>query len=225
MMVAVLVLPVTVTSMPTTYIWHLWPGRHWPLLQSEEAQFVADLTQRAGTRRTAFDRGNLTAVLNSLRCGLSVDELFNVAPGLDPAGLLVAYQWVDTLRATSADAWKAIVAAPTLATVTTHGHEAAKLLPVPVRRMMATAEHVNAELLAAAAREAALRIAHTTTRAMLIESKLAHHTPPSPPAVDLGRLLYDPYEPQLWGDPYFLPDRVGSLMPLRVADLLGEARR
>jgi hypothetical protein len=41
-------------------------------------------------------------------------------------------------------------------------------------------------------------------------------------AVRQGRVLYDPFGNGLWSHPYFLPYRIGVLVPSRVKDLLGE---
>ena len=38
--------------------------------------------------------------------------------------------------------------------------------------------------------------------------------------VRAGRDLYDPFRSGLWSHPLFIPDRVGSLVPLRAASLL-----
>ncbi len=40
--------------------------------------------------------------------------------------------------------------------------------------------------------------------------------------IRLGSRLYDPYAACLYGHQFFLPERVGALVPPRVRDLLGE---
>lgn len=208
----------------TAHLWHLWPGRHWPLLREEEAEFVAALAERSEGSRPEYDRGNLIAVLNSLRCGLSLDELLALAPGLEPAALLVAYEHLDSLRSESVNAWAAIVADPSLSTVTENLPLAGRLLPVAVYRVAVYGNSSEEDLLHKAVTEAQARMSRLTAQALDVEEQLRHCQAPSEDGVRLGRRLYDPYDPQLWGEAFYLPERVGALMPVRVADLLGEPR-
>jgi hypothetical protein len=56
------------------------------------------------------------------------------------------------------------------------------------------------------------------------EAELEQHVPGSVTGVDLGAKLYNPMNPGVYGNAFFLADRVSSLSPVRVADLLGETR-
>lgn len=205
-----------------THLWHLWPGRHWPLTHAEEAAFAAELAALTSGRRPKATRGDITAVLNALRCGLSVQELLLVAGGLKPNRLLVAYQELDRRLQSSAASWAAIVNHPTIATLTEHAPNAARLLPVPVHRILSAAAYAPAHLLRDDISHAAAEVAKVGAAALALEQRLPRLDPDH--AIEAALGLYHPYFPGLWGHPYFMPNRVGTLVPTRVRELLGEHR-
>lgn len=215
----------TVRGMHTTHLWQLWPGRHWPLLREEEQEFRTELCRLAEGEVLEHDRGDYTAVLNALRCGLSAAELTEIAPGLRPGRLLGAYEHLEALRSESHAAWDALVEDPSRIVLARHSHNAARLLPVPVYRILSGDQITEGRSLVSVVAAASSEVARLRSEGAAVEDALRSLTPPSERAVTLGRELYDPYDPGVWGNPYFLPDRVGALMPVRVADLLGERRR
>lgn len=207
----------------TTYIWHLWPGRHWPALPEEEQQFVLDLQDLADDRSAGLDRMHFTAVVNALRCGITVNELLAVVPGMLPTDLLAAYVQLERLRMQAWHAWEEIVESPTVATITEHGADASTLLPVPLYRIATVASHVATPgALRDAVRAVSGEIGKLARQSEVVEALLARCTPPDARGVSIGTKLHHPKEPALWGNPYFLPSRVTCLSPVRVADLLGE---
>jgi len=212
-----------------TFIWQVWPGRNWPVTQTEEVAFLADLTVIAASvkgasasKRHKTERSDITALLNALRCGLRADELFERAPGLNPRRILQAYHEIESLRARSIGAWEQIVATPTLETVVKHMSSASVLLSVPVSHLLPSAVTTSDAEFHKRAVAVAEKIARVREQVTQIESFLDKSSSPDAEAVELGRLLYDPYDPTLWAHPYFAPTRVGELMPLRLAALLGE---
>lgn len=216
-----------------TFIWQLWPGRNWPCTAVEEAQFVEDLKAKVDSSSTvavkrrsgaAFDRNDVTALMNSLRCGLTCDDLLTRAPGLKPDRLLHAYVEIDRLRAQSVAAWDAIVEERTLEALVDWSAAASVLLSTPVRALLPAAATMDDEAMFERVQRIADRVAVVSARALTLEESLNAAVSPDPQAIAVGRMLYDPYDPSVWGDPYFLPPRVGVLMPLRLADLLGERR-
>jgi hypothetical protein len=211
--------------MEHTHPWHLWPGRHWPLLAAEERRFADDLQHRAAGRTAAYDRGALTAVLNAMRCGMTVDALLDAGPGLQPAVLLAAYRHAEKLRATAAGAWQRILDNPSISVWVTNQHLAYPLMTTQVQQLNRAAAESTPKAFTAAVIAVRTETEDLCVRATRVEQRLAALQAPSPAGVELGRLLYDPYDPQLWGQPAFVPDRVGALMPMRVRDLLGEPRR
>lgn len=214
-----------------TYVWHLWPGRNFPCTAREEATFLQDMRSAVGTvkgaaktKKVAFDRGDVTSVMNALRCGLTFAELQERAPGLKPARLLAAYLEVDRLRAQSVNAWLELVADGGLESIVNWASAAAVLMGTPVRRVQPISNNLSEELLRDRVKQVQERVLVTVRQGEKIEKVLDERRVNASDSVELGRLLYDPYDPSLWADPYFLPERVGTLMPLRLADLLGERR-
>lgn len=211
--------------MQTTHLWQLWPGRHWPLLPEEEATFRSDLATLSKNKKLKHDRGDYTAILNAIRCGIDATTLTSMAPGLRPGRLLGAYDHLDSLRAASVAAWASIVADPTPTFLAAHMPLASLLLPVPLERIRSNALFSGGSTIPTDVAATDAVVQQLDARALLIESAL--RSDPADPivAVALGRDLYNPYDPTLWGDKHYLPARVGSLMPPRVAALLGERRR
>lgn len=209
--------------MTRVYRWHLWPGRHWPASRAEEADFAAALAAARPPARDC-DRGDVTAVLNALRCGIGLDELRVLVPGVDVARLHVAYRRLDDRRVAALAAWDALCADPGGVAVSRLAQQAATLLPVPVYRLVRSPRLSGSDGLAGAVADATAAMARVGAQVEAVEARLASLRVPSPEGVELGRVLYDPYTPGLWAHPYYRPTRVGTLMPLRVRDLLGEAR-
>lgn len=218
-------------------MWHLLPGRHWPMLPEQESAFVAELESRAGTRKVRPKRDDLTMLLSALRCGTDAPLLLEHAPGVDPAALLSCYRWVDGLRRRSVEAWEAIERSPNMSSINHHSPEAVKLLPIPVRRIVSTIEGINAghhraSQLAEAVAEASAQVRRVAVRAHGLEAELDriwHHNPDEltqgqaeRTTREIGERLYDPLAPGIYGDSYFLATRVSTLSPMRVRDLLGE---
>jgi len=57
---------------------------------------------------------------------------------------------------------------------------------------------------------------------LMLERRLADATDQPDAARELGTLLYDVYGNGAWSLPTYLPPRVGTLVPLRIAALLGD---
>jgi len=207
------------------------------MLADQETAFVERITELAAGREGKPERDDLIMLLTALRCGTDADLLVEHAPGTDPASLLACYNWIDGLREKSMKAWVAIEQAPSMATVDRHAPEAVKLLPIPVRRIVATIDgitsgHARADSLAEAIAEVSSQVHRTRVRAHGFESELDRimhgateglsEIEAAIRANEIGQRLYDPLTPGIYGDSYFLADRVSTLSPLRVRDLLGE---
>lgn len=203
-------------------IWQLWPGHDAPATAREEQRFSArleELSPPAGTP-ARWTRRQVTAVLNALRCGITVDDLLVRAPGLRPSELLSAYRHLERRRAGAVRAWELIVHERTVAALAEHGPLAARLLPVVVARLVTAAETSGDRGVAFSVDAAIADIAAVDAVACEIESAMqdADHAERS----ELGRQLYDLHEPGLWSHPAHLPRRVGSVVPVQVAALMGE---
>lgn len=206
-------------------MWHVWPGQWWPMLPAQESEFIEDLESLVvGKVAARVDRDDVTALLNALRCGTSVAQLQEVAPGMVPARLVAAYRYLERHRAASELAWARIEADPTPATLHEMAPLAGRLLPVPIHRILSARDHALYERVTEAIAEATSQVHRQRVLAKGLEAELEKHTETSLFAVDLGARLYNPMSPGVYGDAFFLPDRVASLSPVRVADLLGEQR-
>jgi hypothetical protein len=216
-----------VEAAPRLYAWQLWPGRNWPLTAAEEAQFEADLLEVANgrkKRRLTVTRGEITAVCNAMRCGLTVEELLKRAPGIKPTVLLAAYDMLEKLRLRSVNAWEQIVEQRTLESVVDHGYAARVLVPWGVGVVAAEVADASDEEISRRVDRVLARVAQTHEFADEIEAKIAQCDAPSAVGIELGRVLYDPYDPGVWDRSEFIPNRVGVLTPRRLARMLDEVR-
>lgn len=209
-----------------TFLWQVWPGRNWPATARDERAFIESLTDIVGksknTGKKRSDRGDVTAVMNALRCGLAAEELFERAPGLKPARILQAYREVESMLDRSYCSWEAIAAKPTLETIVKHRSAAQLIASVPVSHLLPGAEVTPDRDFAEKLKVVTVKVDAARKKAIFIESALDRAAAPSSEAIKLGAELYNPYDPTVWGGQYFIPVRVGELMPLRLASLLGE---
>jgi hypothetical protein len=209
------------TSSARREIWMPWLGGVRPNTTVEEALFVMRLGDLADREQGPYVRSDITAVLNALRCGLLVDQLLERAPGLKVARLYGAYHALEQLRARSEAAWSEILDHPTPDSIDAHGHEAAKLLPSIVGRLRAVAGTTPSELGSVAA-VVANDVRLTSSCVIAIEQAMQRDAGQKQQRSDLRRLLYDPEGAGATSRPDFLSRRVGTLVPARVAALLGE---
>lgn len=211
--------------MQSAYLWQLWPGRHWPFTPQEESALVDELRSYEGDP-IAFDRGDITAVLNMIRLGINFAAVRIPAPGLQPQRLLSAYTYLESRRLESSNAFEALLANPVLESLNSNSPLARRLVPIPtfwieraIKSESPTAPAQVADYVQQEVRAMAAAVA-------LEEHKLGDNPPTEGDRCDefvsIGRVLYNPYDECLWARPFYLPSRVGSLMPPRVADLLGE---
>ena len=200
------------------YLWQLWPGRGWPLAPDEERELTDQWRRGGGGETGQVRRDALIVILGGLRCGSTAPQLRRMAPTLTDADLVASYEHLDVLRGRAATHFDLMCAADTETSMRRHARGAAVLCPAPavlLRRALRTSGLDGA--LAAAARVRS-RSEQVRREADEVIAGLAG----APDPVEAGRLLFDPYTPGLWGDPYFVARRVGELTPVRVRMLLGE---
>jgi len=212
--------------MQSAYLWQLWPGRHWPFSAKEEKALLAEL-KNAGGDPVDFDRGDVTAVLNMIRLGISFAEVREPAPGLQAQSLLSAYHYLDERRMQSVNSFEALLANPTEETLALHERYSSRLVPIPTFWVSRTIREAEDPAPMQVARYVHQEVHALETAALTVEHLLeidppAEGDPRREEYVSIGRTLYNPYDECLWDRPFYLPPRVGTLMPTRVADLLEE---
>lgn len=201
--------------------WLPWAQPGTPTTARDEQRFLADLEQHAGGITAPHTRRDLTAVLNALRGGLDVGDLLERAPGVAPDRLYGAYLQLDSLRADACDAWQAIVADGSRAGLLRHGSSAARLVPVAVAELRRSVQH-GADAISVEIERVDGRIRQAAELVARFEHELDHCHPSPERARAIGEQLYNPYEASMYFDSWFLPTRVGAIVPTRVAALLGE---
>jgi hypothetical protein len=205
-----------------TEIWHPWASRLWPATTADEDRFVHRL-EALGGDADRFERRDVTALVTALRGGLTADELFEQARGLRPGRLLAAHRSLEHRRSDAATAWSAIVSDPSVPSFEAHRDVAATLLPVVVGHLASVAlRHPRA--LPRAVAESASQVDRAVHSVSQLEQRLDRCLPPCERGAEIGSMLFDHRGEGAFGLGVFLPWRVGQLVPLRVAALLGETR-
>jgi hypothetical protein len=202
-------------------MWHVWPGQHWPFLRDQEVRFIEELAA-AGKKSSKYDRDDATALLNALRCGTSFEDLMRFAPGAKPGRMIAVYNLLEKNRALTVEAWLAIEQDPTIVNLRKHSAAASRLLPLAIHRSLAASEIMSKDGTTFSLAASSAEIHQITVFAHGLESALVNLKPQDPEGVEIGCRLYNPHEPGVYGNPFYLPDRVASLSPVRVREFLGE---
>lgn len=209
---------------PHRYMWHIWDAKLRPALRSEEERFKEDLikwcevNEKESVREDARDfRGDITAMVNVLRCGLSFSDMEELAPSVNLHQLLESYCYVEDLLSSALECWNKICTEGTIDSLQEYGMCAATILPVPVRKLYTL---VDSDLFDFELSEQIAEVSQERFRASQIESLLAHLPAPDAASTEIARILYSPYDVCLWNSPNFLPERVGELSPTRLKELL-----
>lgn len=206
-----------------------WTGRQVPCNAAEEEAFVEELEVLSGDHDVdEFERRDVTVLITALRGGLMPNELLRQAPGVKPHRLLAAHRELEGRRLIAEHAWRTIAVDASPLAFETFAATAAELLPAVISQL-ATIMH-DEHRLQAAIEDAAEQVSRTSRRVLMLERRVADGGVPTAFDVDedptstrqLGTLLYDVHGTGAWSHPMFLPPRVGTLVPLRIAALLGE---
>lgn len=193
------------------------------MLPQQEARFVEELAARIpeGTRQR-FDRDDVSVLMTALRCGTDLEVLLTVAPRINVARLYAAYRRLEALRDASAQAWDRIEHAPTQKAINENADAARVLLPVPVGRVTARLAQSGRDDVVRSVADTAAELRKMEVLAHSLEAQLADTADTDPEGVAIGARLYDPHHPGVYASPFYRPDRVGALTPLRLRDLLNE---
>lgn len=209
----------------TGQVWTAGPFRGWPCSAEEEQDLINDARLACGEEhpRKRPSRSDITALVVALRDGADFFELREFLPGLDPARLVAAYEFLEKRRKVAADAWNDIAHNPNVISLTRSADKAAIVLPVPVTELVRVAaaahsEHAIEHVIQAVSK----RVADETAYTLEVEADL-HENKHSPiRRMRIGAELFQPQHQCLWSSAYYLPRRVTDLSPLRIMDLLGE---
>jgi len=211
--------------------WMPWSATNRPATSRDEQRFLSDLRLLATAQSWSPDhddgpgnqhgRSDATAVLNALRCSLTVEDLFDRAPGLNPVRLLRSYLDLDARRLKAIYAWDWIVADPSDSALCEWGPDAATLMSPLVGQLLDVARR-KPNRYAVTVADLAVRVEEIGRCIVELERALDAEPRGSQQGVELGRILYDPAGSALTNQPTHLPARVGTLTPPRVATLLGE---
>ena len=198
-----------------------WSGRQAPCTDAEELAFVAELEVLSGDHDVEeFERRDVTVLITALRCGLTPDELLAQAPGVKPHHLLAAHRELEGRRLLAEHAWRTIALDPSPLAFETFAPCAAELLPAVVSQLV-TVMHDTPRLVAAT-EDAVEQVTRTTRRVQMLERRLGESLGDPHRSREIGTLLYDVRGQGAWSLPTYLPPRVGTLVPLRLAALLGD---
>jgi hypothetical protein len=215
-----------------------WRASNRPATTRDERRFLADLralaqrrggpdtaercaTDDAGVHADRQPRSDVTVLLNALRCAMSVQDLFEQAPGLRAGAVLAAYLDLEARRQRAVDAWEQLLADPRPEALEQWGPDAATLMSPAVGQLLEVSRSKPANY-AAAVERWGVAVAEVARCVAEVEVALDAERPGSTRSVELGRILYDPAGSGLTGQPAHLPTRIGTLTPSRVATLLGE---
>lgn len=182
------------------------PGMWWPTDAKSEEDFLADM--RSIVEPSAdFDRIHVTNLMSCLRNSTSLEELLEVLPGISIAKVLGAYEFLHAELQFSLVCWWQLLDGERDRVAVLASK---RLLPVATRHILQASSPV--------AEEAVMRNC-TMAREAVNElfSALNHMPAHSIEGVTLGRSLFRGHGYGLFGDPFFVPERVGELSPERVA--------
>lgn len=217
-------------------LWSPWSRAGRPGTAADEARLVVHLRTLAGAEQAttgacsakapSYARQHVTALVTALRSALTGEQMLQSAPGLQPRALLAAYDDLECRRAISAAAWQAIVDVPTVESLATHGPTAARLLPVVIVHLEALRlrRKTDAPVLRATIAGIEEEIARTLHSTLLLEESLDGGRLSDAHESQVGEMLYDAFGEGAWSLSTFLAPRVGTLVPARVAAVLGEDR-
>lgn len=202
----------------------LWVGHRWPMSPQDEMDFIADLKSTPGWEQDGDPtRDDIIMLLTCLRNGIHASDLVERFPGAKPGRLVSAWELLSRRIRTATTHLRRLLAQPDYQTADTSGPEAARILPEPVAHLV---DVLHSDGVRSARRHAELisaKIDVAVQRASFTE-QLLHGLSDTwaQSRSHLGKILYHPYRPCLWSDPYYLPSRPGALTPNRLQHLLDE---
>jgi hypothetical protein len=217
-------------------MWHLLPGQGFPMLLSQEKKFIDELKNRNldNKLKGKYNRDDLILLLTALRCGTGVDQLINLAEGSNLSNIYQSYIKLDNKRVLAVNAWIDLTNNPDYQHVLKNKNNIKKIMPyvgniLDELVIEYKSDNINNGQLLNKIMELASNVTKISLFATSRENELKDYINKknkisSKKAIEIGVELYDPIRPGIYGNNYYLPNRVASLTPIKVRDLLNEKK-
>lgn len=185
-----------------------------------EAVFRSRLAQLAGRPEPADvtpQRSTITLVVTALRSAAEVDQILDLARGVSAAELSTAYHFVDAIRLDADQALEAFLSDPTIECFRRFDRQIQRLIPQPAAELRHAVTHAPSQF--DERLETITELIRALDRRVVdIEARLSLSCPEAHASE-----LDDGCGGGIFHQPHYRPVRLGDLMPLRLANLLGES--
>lgn len=196
-------------------LWMILPGQFWPMDATEEKGFYKKLLTMS-SKSLKFDRDDLSVLMLLLRNGSAVEKILEIAPGVKPGALRSAYEKIEDRREKAVESWALIEKNPQLA-LDRKNLKWVKMVMPQIYDKLISSDNDEIDL---TVRVIGRRINEIRRLVTIEETLLKRYKNGEDEGLTIGVKLYNPYNPGLYGSPYYLPDRVSSLTPVRVNELM-----
>jgi len=217
-------------------MWQILPGQGFSMSLEQERVFVLELKERSvdSKKKGRYNRDDLIIVLTALRCGTSVDILLQMAEGSDVKNLYISYLKLEEKRLKAVEAWNDLILYPDYAHVLKNKNSIKKIMPFVGSKLDDIVLEVKSESIKKEQMlDKIMYIASNVTKVSMLASSKENELSDfinkrnnisEKKAIEIGVELYDPIRPGIYGNNFYLPNRVASLTPMRVRDLLNEKK-
>jgi len=217
-------------------MWQILPGQGFSMSLEQERVFVLELKERSvdSKKKGRYNRDDLIIVLTALRCGTSVDILLKMAEGSDVKNLYISYLKLEEKRLKAVEAWNDLILYPDYAHVLKNKNSIKKIMPFVGSKLDDIVLEVESESIKKEQMlDKIMYIASNVTKVSMLASSKENELSDfinkrnnisEKKAIEIGVELYDPIRPGIYGNNFYLPNRVASLTPMRVRDLLNEKK-
>ena len=215
-------------------MWHLLPGQYFPMTLEQEREFVQKLKSLAAEskKKGKHNRDDLTLVLTALRCGSSVESMLTMAQGSNVSNIYAAYLDIENKRLLSYNAWVALTTDPTIGNLNKNLIKIKKIMPyigseLSTLKIDYNNNMINKDGLENKIKNIEINVKKVTLIADEKEREITSllnsgNIIDVNKKIEIGTLLYDPISPGIYGNNFYLPERVSTLTPVKIRDLLGE---
>lgn len=177
---------------------------------------LAELAGRPEPTDVAPQRSTITLVVTALRSAAEVDQVLDLVRGVSAAELSAAYHFVAAIRLDADQAWETFLTDPTIECFRRLDTRIRRLLPQPAAELREAM--VNAPSQFDERVETITELIRALDRRVVdIEARLSLSCP------EARASELDDGGAGIFHQPHYRPVRLGDLMPLRLANLLGES--